>query len=209
MNLRKARQVMHEELEGLHPRLQLARMALALLPPFVGSRLRVRVLRLAGLQIGHGTVMWGLPTILGSGDLATRLVIGQECWFNVRCLLDVNANLVIGSRVALGQEVMILTNGHRIAGSDRRAGALDARPVTIEDGAWLSTRCTILPGVTVGAGAVIAAGAVVTNTVPANVLVGGVPAQIIRELSPNELMTAQPTRSTLSAGQQTNGLQVA
>ncbi len=204
MTVQKVRQILHEELEGIHPRLQLARMALALLPPFVGSRLRVRVLRLAGLQIGHGTVMWGLPTILGSGDLATRLRIGQECWFNVGCLLDVNADLVIGNRVAFGQEVMILTNGHQIAGSGRRAGALNARPVTIEEGAWLSTRCTILPGVTVGAGAVVAAGAVVTTAVPPNVLVGGVPAQIIRELAAEEVPSGLPKRGWWAI-EQTNG----
>ncbi len=209
MNRQKLRQVLHEELEGVHPKLQLARLALALLPPFVGSRLRVRVLRLAGLQIGNGTVMWGLPTILGSDNLSTQLLIGEGCWFNVGCLLDVNADLMIGDRVALGQEVMILTNGHRIAGRDRRAGMLDARPVTIEAGAWLSTRCTILPGVTVGAGTVVAAGAVVTNSVPANVLVGGVPAQVIRELSPDEVPSALSMQRTWRAAEQANGRQVA
>jgi len=206
VNVQKLQLVLREELEGMHPRLQLARLALALLPPFVGSRLRVRVLRLAGLHIGNGTVMWGLPTILGSGDLTDRLRIGEACWFNVGCLLDVNADLVIGDRVALGQEVMILTNGHRIAGHERRAGALDARPVTIEAGAWLSSRCTILPGVTVGRGAVVAAGAVVTTSVPANVLVGGVPAQVLRELSTDEVSNTVPIRNRWSAERQANGV---
>ncbi|MEZ4681175.1 MAG: hypothetical protein R2932_43875 [Caldilineaceae bacterium] len=196
----KFRHVLHEELEGLHPRLQLARLALSLLPPYVGSRLRVRVLRLAGLQIGHGTVFWGLPTILGSGDLSRRLRIGRDCWINVGCLFDVNAELILGDRVSLGQEVMILTNGHHIADEERRAGALAARPVVVEDGAWLSTRCTILPGVTVGAGAVVAAGAVVTRSVPANVMVGGVPAQIIRELSTDNINLALPCLNGIRNG---------
>jgi acetyltransferase-like isoleucine patch superfamily enzyme len=186
----KVGRIWQEELEGLHPRLQLARLALAPLPPFVGSRLRV--------QIGHGTVLWGLPTILGSGNIAARLHIGRECWINVGCLLDVNESLVIGDRVALGQEVMILTNGHRIAERGRRAGALDPRPVTIEPDAWLSTRCTILPGVTVGEGAVVAAGAVVTKSVPPHVIVGGVPAQVLRSLTADEVNGAADRRALLA-----------
>lgn len=77
---------------------------------------------------------------------------------------------------------MILTNGHHISNSGRRAGELQAKPVKIGKDAWLSTRCTILPGVEIGEGAIVAAGAVVTKSVPPNVMVGGVPARIIREL---------------------------
>jgi maltose O-acetyltransferase len=57
------------------------------------------------------------------------------------------------------------------------------RPVTIGNGAWLGARCTILPGVNVGEGAIVAAGAVVTHDVPANTMVAGVPARAIRDLS--------------------------
>ncbi len=193
--MHKLRQVLREELEGVHGRWLLAQAALALLPPFVGSRLRVRVLRLAGFRIGHGTVLWGTPTILGSGDLYGRLQIGRDCWVNVGCLFDLNAPITLGDRVALGQQVMILTNTHRIGGPARRAGNLAALPVQIEAGAWLSTRCTILPGVTVGAGAVVAAGAVVTRSVPPHTMVGGIPAQPLRELpidDPLDRLAATP-----------------
>ena len=57
-------------------------------------------------------------------------------------------------------------------------------PITIHDGVWIGSNVTVLPGVTVGRGAVIAAGAVVTRDVRENTLVGGVPAKLIRELSP-------------------------
>lgn len=194
--MHKLRQVMREELEGVHGRLLLAQSVLALLPPFVGSRLRVRILRLAGFRIGHGTVLWGNPTFLGSGDLYSRLQIGRECWVNVGCLFDLNAPITLGDRVALGQQVMILTNTHRISGPTRRAGELAALPVQIEAGAWLSTRCTILPGVTVGVGAVVAAGAVVTRSVPPNVMVGGVPARPIRDLPSDD--TTSDLRAALA-----------
>lgn len=181
----KAGQVLREELGGLHPRLLAAQWMMALLPPHVGSRVRPALLRAAGFRIGRGTVMWGAPRITGPHGLHTLLSVGQECWFNIGCFLDLSAEIVIGDRVALGQEVMILTNSHRVGDIERRAGPLEASPVHIEDGAWLSTRCTILPGVTVGAGAVVAAGAMVTRSVPPHTLVGGVPARVIRALAEN------------------------
>jgi maltose O-acetyltransferase len=151
-------------------------------PPYCGSRLRPAILRAAGFRIGAGTVFWGRPTIVGGQDLQKRLVIGADCWFNLNCYFDLGGDITIGDRVAVGQEVMILTNSHRVGDLNRRAGPLNASPVRVEDGAWLSTRCTILPGVTIGSGAVVAAGAVVNRSVPPNVMVGGVPARIIREL---------------------------
>jgi maltose O-acetyltransferase len=173
---------MHEELVGLHPRLLLAQMAMSWLPPYTGSRLRPAILRSAGFRIGAGTVFWGRPTIVGGPGLYKRLIIGSDCWFNLNCYFDLGCDITIGDRVSVGQEVMILTNSHRIGDLSRRAGPLQASPVRVEDGAWLSTRCTILPGVTVGAGAIVAAGAVVTRSVAPHVMVGGVPARIIREL---------------------------
>jgi maltose O-acetyltransferase len=149
----------------------------------VGSRFRAAVLRLAGFNIGPGTLFWGTPTITGNGDLYRRLVIGRECWINAGCFFDLGEQITIGDRVAFGQQVMLLTNAHEIAGSDRRAGRLHARPIIIEDGAWVSTRATILPGITIGAAAVVAAGAVVTRDVPPHTLVAGIPARPIKELT--------------------------
>ena len=176
------RQVVAEELEGLHGRLLLARLLLAPLPIHVGSRLRAQVLRLAGFAIGHGTVMWGLPTLTGGRDIYRNLVVGPYCWFNVGSFLDLGAPITIGERVAVGHQVMMLTHSHEVGPAERRAGPLTVAPIGVGDGAWLGARCTILPGVTVGEGAVVAAGAVVTKDVPAHTLVGGVPAKVLRSL---------------------------
>ena len=59
---------------------------------------------------------------------------------------------------------------------------MDPKPVRIGDGAWLASRAVVLPGVTVGEGAIVAAGAVVTRSVEPHTLVGGVPARLIRHL---------------------------
>lgn len=79
-------------------------------------------------------------------------------------------------------QVLILTTSHEIGPQGQRAAALEARPVCIGSGAWLGARCTILPGVTIGAGAIIAAGAVVSRDVPANTMVAGIPARVIKSL---------------------------
>ncbi|MCE7981228.1 MAG: acyltransferase [Caldilinea sp. CFX5] len=171
------------ETDQFHLRLQLAHLGMWPLPPHVGTRLRVYLLRMAGFQIGHGTVMWGTPTITGGGDLYKRLLIGRDCWFNVGCFFNLGATITIGDRVAFGHQVMVMTDSHAIGDRHRRAGPLAALSVQIGDGAWVGARATILPGVTIGEGAVVAAGAVVTKSVAPHLLVGGVPARPIRELA--------------------------
>jgi maltose O-acetyltransferase len=91
--------------------------------------------------------------------------------------------VTIGNNVSFGHQVIVLTNTHDIGPASRRAATLCSKAVTIGNGAWLGARCTILPGVTIGDGAVVAAGSVVNEDVPANVLVAGVPARLVRLLS--------------------------
>ena len=181
----KLRDLIREEAEGLHGRLLLARLLLAPLPIHVGGRLRVAVLRRAGFQIGHGTIMWGLPTFTGRRDLYKNLRIGRYCWFNVGCFFDLGAPVHIGERASVGHEVVFLTTSHDLGACDRRAGTIYRLPITVGEGAWIGARCTILPGIDIGAGAVIAAGAVVTHNVPPHTLMGGVPAKPIRALPEN------------------------
>ena len=171
-----------EEFGGLHLRLALATALAGLLPPRVGGRIRVALLRLAGLHIGHGTIMYGTPRILAGAGFEKHLLVGRGCWFNNGCTLDVHAPLVIEDGAYLAQDVLVLTQSHEIVTEDRRAGPLISLPVTIGAGAWVGARVTVLPGVTIGAGAVIAAGAVVTRDVPANSVVGGIPAKQLRDM---------------------------
>ena len=171
-----------EELHGFHGRYQIARLLLAPLPPYVGSRVRTAVFRKLGFQIGGGTVFWGTPTITGDAHRHEKLTIGSSCWFNLGCIFDLGDTITIGNNVAFGHQVMLMTGTHELGTGARRAGPYETAPITIEDGAWIAARATILPGVTVGKGAIVAAGAMVTKDVPPHTLVGGVPAKMIRKL---------------------------
>jgi maltose O-acetyltransferase len=158
--------------EGIHLRLALAKLALSPLPIYMGSRIRAFVLSRVGFSIGQGTVFYGMPTITGSGDLYSRLTIGHACLINVECFLDVQDRISIGDRVSIGHKVIILTTTHEVGSEERRADfAGITAPVRIEDGVWVGARCVILPGVTIGRGSIVGAGAVVRRDVPPNTLV--------------------------------------
>lgn len=105
--------------------------------------------------------------------------IGDHVIINRNVLLDGRGGkLVIGNNVDIGQETNIWTLEHDVHDdfhSDKGAH------VIIEDYVWIASRCTILPGVTIGRGAVVATNAVVTKNVPPMAIVGGVPAKIIGE----------------------------
>ena len=180
--IRKLVGLAREETYGLHGRWLLARLLLAPFPFYVGSRVRVKVLRLLGFQIGEGSSMWGTPKIIGSSPLHKKWVVGHHCLFNVECFLDLSGPITVGSQVVFGPQVALITGAHEIGDASHRLGLLKPEPITIGDGCWLGARATVLPGVTIGSGSVVAAGAVVTKNVPPNTLVAGVPAKIVRYL---------------------------
>jgi maltose O-acetyltransferase len=167
-----------DEFRGFRIRLAVLRWLLWLPPHSSGSRFRRSVLKLAGVSIGHGTVVLGPITIGGAGRLE-NLVIGDDCTINGGSFLDPADRLTIGNDVAIGHDVLIMTSSHELGTSHRRHGPVTSAPVTIGDGAWLCSRSVIQPGIDVGRGAVVLAGAVVTRSVPPNVVVGGVPAGIV------------------------------
>lgn len=178
----KWRRLIYEEFGGIRWRILLAQLLLKPLPKHVGSRIRPEILRLVGFHIGEGTIMWDLPEFTGGDNLINMLTIGRYCWFNSGIYLDLGAPIHIGDQVAIGHDVLFMTGSHQInhAPDKRRAGPWYAEPITVGDRVWLGARCNILPGVHIGAGAVVAAGATVTKDVPANCIVAGVPAKVIR-----------------------------
>lgn len=126
--------------------------------------------------------MGGRLWVAGGPDPASRLEIGDDCFLNDGCRFDVSARIAIGSDVFIGHDVALLTASHEVGGRRRRAGSVRSEPITVERGSWIGARSTILAGVTIGEGAIVAAGSVVTRSVAANSLVAGVPAVVVRQL---------------------------
>jgi maltose O-acetyltransferase len=107
-------------------------------------------------------------------------VIGENTTIGNDAFFDAREGISIGASVNIAAEVRIYTREHDI---DDPYFAEKGAPVVIEDYAYIGTRVTILPGVTIGRGAVVASGAVVSRNVTQYMLVGGVPAKPIRERS--------------------------
>jgi acetyltransferase-like isoleucine patch superfamily enzyme len=93
--------------------------------------------------------------------------------------------VTIGSHVNLAQGITVTALNHNFSDTTKRIDeqGISTNPVTIEDDVWIGANAVILPGVTIGQHAVVAAGAVVTADVPANTVVGGVPARIIKKIN--------------------------
>jgi maltose O-acetyltransferase len=111
-----------------------------------------------------------------------RLELGAGAYINYGCSIAATLSVRIGENCRLGTHVTILDNDFHSLDPERRDEMPPSAPVVLEPGVWLGLRCTILRGVRIGAGSVIAAGSVVTRDVPARSLAGGVPAKVIRSL---------------------------
>ena len=174
--------VIREEMGDFSPRLWLAELLMRPLPNGAAGRIRAALYRSAGLCVGPKTLIVGPLTLTGSSRALRHLRIGARCFVNSPLFVDAAAPVTLGNGVSIGHHVVIVTTSHAVGPAEFRAGDLRAMPVTVEDGAWIAANVTLLPGVTIGHGAVVAAGAVVTKDVAPNTLVGGVPAKLIRVL---------------------------
>jgi maltose O-acetyltransferase len=135
--------------------------------------------------------LWGIKT--KSNGIAPRcffggkrVTIGQGTFVNYKCFFDNSASIKIGQNCSIGMEVLFCTSSHEIGDEDKRSGKGFGEPIQVEDGCWIGARATILPGVTIGKGCIIASGAVVKNDCKPNGLYAGVPAKRIKDLSSNK-----------------------
>lgn len=106
-------------------------------------------------------------------------------------MLDV-CPISIGAHCQIGPRVQLLTPAHPIDPETRRAGWEYGRPITIEDNVWLGGGAIVCPGVTIGQDTVVAAGAVVTQDLPARVVAAGVPARVLREIGEKDRVEVPP-----------------
>lgn len=121
-----------------------------------------------------------------------KISIGEYTNINKECVLDGRGGLIIGNNVDVAQQVNIWTEQH-----DYNSPTYESisAPVIIEDYVWLASRSTVLPGVTIGKGAVVASGAVVTKDVSPFAIVGGVPARVIGYRKENAIGYKQHCRA--------------
>lgn len=151
--------------------------------PLVPRGVRWRALNKFGMNLD------GCAIASGTWFGGRKITIGRGSFLNFGVWIEASAPVTIGRNVDIGHQVMICTSTHEMGSSEKRAGTPYAEPVTIEDGCWIGARVTLLPGVTVGRGSFVTAGAVVTHDVPPNTMVGGVPAKMIRTLESEQART--------------------
>ena len=168
-----------------------------------GARLSrtARIRNIAGdnqrIRIGSESIIQGeLAVFAHGGDIQ----IGEWCFVGEQARIWSAGSITIGNRVLIAHAVNVFDNlTHPIRAADRYAQfrqiaksghprdiSLGERPVRIEDDAWIGAGAFVLRGVTVGNGAIVAAGAVVTKDIPAYCMAAGNPARIVRELSAEE-----------------------
>lgn len=115
-------------------------------------------------------------------DFGRHITFGKNVYVNMDVFMTNLGGITIEDDVLIAPRVKILTVNHPLEPSDRHK--LELKSVTIKKNAWIGADATIMPGVTVGENAVVAAGALVTKDVPDNTLVAGIPARIVKTLTP-------------------------
>jgi maltose O-acetyltransferase len=148
-----------------------------------GVKLRGRPLLegLGTIEIEDGVAIWShlARTQLSAGPGAT-LRLGAGSFVNTGTSISARARVDIGCRCQIANHVVIMDSDfHGLLERDKPE---PPAPIVIEDDVWIAVRATVLKGVHIGRGAVVAAGAVVVRDVPPHTLVAGVPARVVREL---------------------------
>jgi len=166
-------------------------------------KLAIFYLKFRGLQVGNGTAIGSINC-----DWPNRLIIGSSCSiqddvdFRIWQPFNVNCNIIIGDSVFIGHACEFVCNSNIIIGNNCLVASkttfndtgheyskdllINKQPITttaiiLEEDVWIGTSCVVLQGVTVGKGAVIAAGSVVNKSIPSYEVWGGIPARFIKK----------------------------
>lgn len=117
-------------------------------------------------------------------DYGQNTTIGSNVFLNTSCHFQDQGGITIGDGTLIGHNVVLATLNHE-EDPERRQHTYPA-PIVIGRNVWIGANATVTPGVTIGDNAIVAAGAVVTKDVPPNMVVGGVPAKVIRPIRKEE-----------------------
>jgi acetyltransferase-like isoleucine patch superfamily enzyme len=141
------------------------------------DEIRALFSELTGRKVDESFLL--IPPFYTAGGNEIR--VGRNVFVNQNCTFYDLGGLDIADDVLIGPNVSLITSGHPLERSQRRAATI-GKPIAIEKGVWIAAGAIVIGGVTIGENSVVAAGSVVTKHVPANTLVGGNPARVIRSI---------------------------
>ena len=113
-------------------------------------------------------------------NFGIHIKIGKGITINHACTFLDLGGITLGDDVMLGPKVNLITENHPVNPTERKQ--LNLKSILIKKNAWIGAAATVLPGVTIGENSIVAAGAVVNKDVPANTIVGGIPAKVIKSI---------------------------
>lgn len=156
----------------------IANVVLKILPVSRFYGLKRALLNLGGACVAPDAKINGHSVFYGYGTIA----VGAKSWVGPGCTFytDASATIRIGENCDIAPEVSFIVGSHHLGTRARRAGEGYCSDIVVEDGCWIGARATILAGVHIGSGALVAAGALVDSDVPENSLVAGVPARVVK-----------------------------
>ncbi|MEY4768147.1 MAG: hypothetical protein RL637_786 [Pseudomonadota bacterium] len=161
-------------------RLYLLNLFLSFLPPTRCFKIKQLIACWAGIELASNVCINGGSRFYGNG----KLIIGHNTWIGLHnhFYLTQLALIQIGSNCDIAPEVRFIPGSHQIGHSIKRAGIGIGQDIIIGNGCWIGAGSIILGGVDIGDGVIIAAGSLVNQNIPANVMVAGIPARIIKIL---------------------------
>lgn len=155
-------------------------LLMLLMPHSRWFAMKRRLLRWAGCSIADNVCIQHIRL------LGVKLTVGRGSFIGAETMISgaVGNELIVGENCAISNRVNFVLGTHEIGNHSLRAGkGIAGGKIVVGDGAWIGFSSTILPGVTIGEGAIVAAGSVVTRDVPADTMVAGVPAVVKKRLA--------------------------
>ncbi len=153
------------------------------LPRFeIFDKVRIILLNLAGMSIAKRAVIWGPVTVRPIGSVK-HIIIGENSFLNTETRFGVpNEKVTIGNFVQIGPRVSFETVSHGLLPRPNKLRTSHSLPIKVCDYVWIGAGAIITQGVTIGEGAIVAAGSVVTKDVAPFSVVGGIPAKLVKKI---------------------------
>lgn len=160
-------------------RLYLAGCLVHCMPETRAFGLKRILYRWAGVNIGDNVRICSSAKIIGAGQLE----IGDNTWIGPEAFISASSSVRIGANCDIAPRVFIGDGTHKLTPEQNRVAGIEiCQPISVGDGCWICANATILAGVEIGGKCIVAAGAVVTRPVESMKLIGGIPANVIKEI---------------------------